>query len=82
LQGVADRLTDAVHRADDADAFAAAVVSLLNDTNARISLANRGLDVLARHFSPEQCYGPFVEHVDTACASPVTASAVPTRQSV
>jgi glycosyltransferase involved in cell wall biosynthesis len=82
LQGVADRLADAVYRADDTVAFAAAVVSLLNDAKLRISLANHGLDALARHFSPEQCYGPFVEHVETACAFPAVASAAPRRQSV
>jgi Glycosyl transferases group 1 len=82
LQGVADRLTDAVQRADNAEAFAAAVVLLLNDGKARISLAKRALDALSRHFSPEQCYGPFVEHVVTASASPATARAVPSRQSV
>jgi glycosyltransferase involved in cell wall biosynthesis len=76
LQGVADRLTDAVQTADEAEAFAAAVVSLLNDAKARTSLAKRALDALSRHFSPEQCYGPFVEHVDSASAPPATARAV------
>jgi hypothetical protein len=82
LQGVADRLTDAVQRADDAEAFAAAVVSLLNDAKARVSLAKRALDSLSRHFSPRQCYGPFVEHVDAVSTSPATARAVHGRQSV
>jgi GT2 family glycosyltransferase len=80
LQGVADRLSDAVQQADDAEAFADAVVSLLNDAKARVSLARRALDALSRHFSPKQCYGPFVEHVDAASASPTRA--VPGRQSV
>jgi GT2 family glycosyltransferase/glycosyltransferase involved in cell wall biosynthesis len=76
LQGVADRLTDAVYRADESEAFAAAVVSLMNDAKARISLAKRSLDTLARHFSPEQCYGRFVEHVDTASTPRTTAKKV------
>jgi glycosyltransferase involved in cell wall biosynthesis len=80
LQGVADRLTDAVHRADGSEAFAAAVVSLMNDAKTRISLAKRSLDTLARHFSPEQSYGPFVEHVYTASTPPTTAKTVPSRQ--
>jgi glycosyltransferase involved in cell wall biosynthesis len=75
LQGVADRLSDAVIRADEAETFAAAVVSLLGDAKKRVSLAGCGLDALARHFSPEQCYGPFVEHVDTATALPAAGRA-------
>jgi glycosyltransferase involved in cell wall biosynthesis len=75
LQGVAERLSDAVVRADDAEAFAAAVVLLLSDANKRVSLAKFGLDTLARDFSPEQCYGPFVEHVSTATALPAAGRA-------
>jgi GT2 family glycosyltransferase len=82
LQGVADRLPDAVHRADDAETFAAAVVSLLNDARMRISVASRGLDALARHFSPEECYGEFAEHVDGACTLSAGTSARASRQSV
>jgi succinoglycan biosynthesis protein ExoO len=70
LQGVADRLKDAVHPANDAEEFAAAVLSLLNDAKMRVSLANRGLDAVARHFSPDQCYGSFAEHVATVGVSP------------
>jgi succinoglycan biosynthesis protein ExoO len=81
LQGVADRLTDVVLRADEAEAFAAAVVSLLGDAKERVSLAGRALDALARHFSPAQCYGPFVEHVDTATALSAAGRAS-SRQSV
>jgi GT2 family glycosyltransferase len=75
LQGVADKLSDAVIRADDAEAYAAAVVSLMSDAYKRVSLAARGLDALARHFSPEQCYGPFVKHVDTATPLPAAGRA-------
>jgi succinoglycan biosynthesis protein ExoO len=72
LQGVADRLKHAVHVADGAEEFAAGVLSLLNDAEMRVSLANRGLDALARHFSPGQCYGPFVEHVATVGVPPAS----------
>jgi succinoglycan biosynthesis protein ExoO len=81
LQGVADRLTDVVRRADGAEAFADAVASLLCDAKARGSLAGRGLDALAQHFSPDKCYGPFVDHVDAATALPAVGSA-PSGQSV
>jgi GT2 family glycosyltransferase/glycosyltransferase involved in cell wall biosynthesis len=82
LQGVADRLTDAIHWADESEAFAAAVVSLMNDAKTRISLAKRSLDTLARHFSPDQSYGPFVEYVYRTSTPPRTAKTALSRQLV
>jgi glycosyltransferase involved in cell wall biosynthesis len=63
LQGVTAQLSDAVQVADDAERFAAAVISLLNNEAFRTTLAARGLNALVRHFSADQCYGAFVTDV-------------------
>ncbi len=56
LQGVEDLAGRAVEVADDAEEFAAAVVSLLRDDARRTARASAALDVARRYFSPAACY--------------------------
>jgi GT2 family glycosyltransferase/glycosyltransferase involved in cell wall biosynthesis len=67
LQGVEQYLADTILVEDDPDGFAQAVVGLLKDKAARISLASRGMDKLRAHFTPEQCYADFVSAVEDRC---------------
>jgi succinoglycan biosynthesis protein ExoO len=60
LQGVEEALKDAVIRADEPEAFATALIHLLDDTTARMELAARALAAARTHFSPTACYGEFV----------------------
>lgn len=63
LQGVEDALADVVARADDADAFADAVLSLLDDPARRATLGARALGRMQEQFSPEICYRPLTSLV-------------------
>lgn len=60
LQGVSDLLHDCVCVADEPDSFAAAMIDLGSDEQARVSFGRRGLAAVAQHFSPNTCYGQFV----------------------
>lgn len=57
LQGVESTMTDAVAHADTPSAFAAAIIRLLSDDDARARLAERALEAAIAHFSPDACYG-------------------------
>jgi glycosyltransferase involved in cell wall biosynthesis len=63
LQGVETHLADTIMIEDDPERFADAVIRLLNNRQARIDLASRGLDRLREFFTQEKCYGQFVEEV-------------------
>jgi GT2 family glycosyltransferase/glycosyltransferase involved in cell wall biosynthesis len=63
LQGVENHLAGTIIVEDKPEPFADAVIRLLNDRQARISLALRGLDQLRKQFTPDKCYGAFVEEV-------------------
>lgn len=60
LQGVADLLHDCVCVADEPDGFAAAMIDLSGDEQARVRFGSRGLAAVARHFSASACYDQFV----------------------
>lgn len=49
--------------ADDAEAFASAVLRLVNDAAAAAQLAQAGAELAARHFGEEACYGPLREYL-------------------
>jgi glycosyltransferase involved in cell wall biosynthesis len=61
LQGVDDTLRDCVRVADEPHDFAAAVLDLASDEQARIDMAARGLAAVTRYFSHDISYGEFVE---------------------
>lgn len=60
LQGVEAETAESVLVADDAGAFAACVITLLEDAKHRESLAKLALDSARRHFSSEVCYGDLI----------------------
>jgi succinoglycan biosynthesis protein ExoO len=62
LQGVTDIVGSAVIVADDAQAFAEAIATLLKDAALRASFGARALAVVRDHFSPEACYADVVAH--------------------
>jgi succinoglycan biosynthesis protein ExoO len=66
LKGVADLLAKGVRVEDEPDAFAAAVVALLDDERARVELGAYGLELAAKHFSPASCYDSFAAVVAEA----------------
>lgn len=57
LQGVEPMVGGAVHRADDAQGFATAVVALLRHDAARAALAAAALGVARQHFAASQALG-------------------------
>ncbi len=63
LQGVEDLLRSCVLRADDPELFAAHVVELLASADRRVALGEAALDRVRRSFSPEACYGEFLEAI-------------------
>jgi succinoglycan biosynthesis protein ExoO len=62
LQGVTDIVGSAVIVADDAQAFAEAIATLLKDAALRATFGARALAVVRDHFSPEACYADVVAH--------------------
>jgi succinoglycan biosynthesis protein ExoO len=62
LQGVTDIIGSAVIVADDAQAFADGIATLLNDAALRANYGARALAIVRDHFSPEACYAEVVEH--------------------
>lgn len=60
LQGVDHLLQDAVLRADTAEEFATAVLSLMDDASGRAALAGRALHAAIEHFGFEAAAAPFV----------------------
>ena len=56
LQGVEDRLSGAVVRADDPGSFAAGIAALQADHEARTRLAAAGLEAARRWFGPDACF--------------------------
>jgi succinoglycan biosynthesis protein ExoO len=56
-------LRSCVLRADDPDLFAAHVVELLASADRRVALGEAALDRVRRSFSPEVCYGEFLEAI-------------------
>jgi succinoglycan biosynthesis protein ExoO len=62
LQGVTDIIGSAVMVADDPEAFADAIATLLNDAALRATYGARALAVVRDHFSPEVCYADVVAH--------------------
>jgi succinoglycan biosynthesis protein ExoO len=63
LQGVEPLLADAILLAETPEGFATAVAELLDDSRRRYELATRALYTLARYFSPQACYGAFVDQI-------------------
>jgi succinoglycan biosynthesis protein ExoO len=63
MQGVADILRDCVCVADDPESFVSAILELSVDAPARNALAARGLAAISKYFSPEACYGEFIEAI-------------------
>jgi succinoglycan biosynthesis protein ExoO len=63
LQGVERVLGDAIWVEDSADGFVSAVATLLVNKPARSELAARALATVARHFTPDACYGAFVDRI-------------------
>jgi glycosyltransferase involved in cell wall biosynthesis len=61
LQGVREILHDCVRVADDPDGLVSAILDLIVDERARIEIATRGLIAVRHYFSPEACYGAFVD---------------------
>lgn len=59
-------LRDAVHRADTAAGFAAAVRLLLTDAAANAAAAHAAQAAVQRHLSPAACYGALVAHLRSA----------------
>jgi len=59
LQGVEGALADAVSRADDAEAFAAAISDLQNDEDRRCALAAAALAAAREHFGPAAAHAAF-----------------------
>lgn len=76
VQGVEEQVAAAVTPIDDPAAFATAIVDLLRDPARRADRASASLAVARRHFSPETCYGPFVDWlratIATTSRSPAT----------
>jgi succinoglycan biosynthesis protein ExoO len=56
LQGVEEEMGEAVRVADEPEAFAAEVASLLNDPEARRALGERALAAARAHFCAPQVY--------------------------
>ncbi len=56
LQGVVDIASNTVRLADNPDAFASAVVGLLNDREARSQLGQAALDCVRSHFSADASF--------------------------
>jgi succinoglycan biosynthesis protein ExoO len=63
VQGFEDLAREAVAVADDPDAFAAAILTLLHDRTLRIARGAAALANAATRFSPEACYSDFVAYV-------------------
>jgi succinoglycan biosynthesis protein ExoO len=63
LEGVEPLLADSILLAETPEDFATAVSELLDDPTRRCELATRALEALARHFSPQACYGAFVDQI-------------------
>lgn len=59
-------LRDAVHSADSAAGFAAALELLLTDAVANTATARAALAAVRTHLSPAACYGPLALHLRTA----------------
>lgn len=59
LQGVEEIAGQAVARADDAPAFLAAILRLVDSDQERGALAERALTTARVHFSPDACYQSF-----------------------
>lgn len=57
-RGLGDSAEPAFLTADDAIGFAAAIDALLSDAARRRALCAAGLDLVARHFNEDTCYGP------------------------
>ncbi|OJU08256.1 MAG: hypothetical protein BGN86_03440, partial [Caulobacterales bacterium 68-7] len=68
LQGISEETGDAVRVADKAEAFAEAVVRLLEDASQRRALAEAALAAAATHFSFEACMGALQATVTEALA--------------
>jgi GT2 family glycosyltransferase/glycosyltransferase involved in cell wall biosynthesis len=63
LQGVERLLSNCLCIEEAAEGFAGAVTGLLRDRSKRFHLANQALDAIARHFSPQSCYGALVDRI-------------------
>ena len=68
LQGISEETGDAVRVADTSDAFANAIVDLLEDADRRQALAEAALAAAATHFSFEACMGALQATVAEALA--------------
>jgi glycosyltransferase involved in cell wall biosynthesis len=61
IQGVGDLLGKCCLISDDPAEFTAAIIRLLDRETERIELGERGIAAIREHFSPDRCYGPFVD---------------------
>lgn len=59
-------LRGAVHAADTAESFAAAIRLLLTDPNANVAAATAASTAVRTHLSPAACYGPLLAHLRSA----------------
>jgi glycosyltransferase involved in cell wall biosynthesis len=76
LEGIRMLADQAVLVADTPADFAAAVVRVLVDTDLRAELEGQARLLAETHFSPQQCYQPFVERV-VACRSKMALAGQP-----
>ncbi len=70
VQGVGPLVQGAMVVADDADAFAGAVIRLASDHAYRSKLAAAALTCAENHFSPAACYEPMIRMLDAKLANP------------
>lgn len=69
LQGIELLAGDAVCLANDPDAFAMGVITLLRDTERRLELGHAALHLARQHFSPQACYGELLNFAAAALHS-------------
>ena len=75
LQGVSAAIGSAVLVADDPEAFARAVIELMQQETFRARQAALALDAAGRIFSPDACYKSFLAAITAPARSPNTSEA-------
>lgn len=63
--GLEPAINDALLVADDPQSTSAAIISLIADHNLRLKLSKNANRFIAEHFSPQQCFSPLLNAINT-----------------
>lgn len=74
LEGLHEKIAEALVSADSVEDFQSACIHLLRGTEQRRVFEHRALSAASSLLSPEKCYGPLLDWVVTACHGPSTPS--------